>query len=152
MLTVESARSPLFSEMQLCTIQSSFASFSSRGFCWLHEHHLKRRNKKKKTRWLLLFSDDFTATACYYANVRHILRNYKHTPRHKMRQLASSRLNIQSWLLCNFSQSRRETGDPEWIASPQSKLRLTRASISLWAGNKQLAHVSWEEMRHLPLL
>lgn len=51
----------------------------------------------------LLFPDDFTAMPRYYANVRHILCNYKRSPLHKMWRVASSGLIIQSWLLSNFS-------------------------------------------------
>lgn len=115
----------------------------------LRQHH---QNIRETISDASLFSDDFTATPRYYANVRHILCNYKRTPLRKMRRVALPGLIIQSWLLSHLSKSRREQAiGSGWPCRNRSCVWLEHQS-RCELENKQLAHVSWKEMRRLPLL
>lgn len=135
---VLSCSSQLSLRGHLCFLKRSSEQSKAVSYLFLREDYVGfasiTKTQEKEISNSLLFSDDFTATPRYYANVRHILCNYKRTLLRKMRRVASLGLIIQSWLLSHFSQSRRGAGDPEWMALPQSKPRLTWTSISLWAG------------------
>lgn len=97
---VLSCSSQLSLRGHLCFLKRSSEQSKAVSYLFLREDYVGfasiTKTQEKEISNSLLFSDDFTATPRYYANVRHILCNYKRTLLRKMRRVASLGLIIQS--------------------------------------------------------